>query len=205
MAPKTRQWQHDDSSNHSPNPQSGNPSWKHVPQKLEKCEALDPQRTINKRVSIIKTSLIPPTITHSNWSTCLRPELYPSILHTPPNPALTQSTSPFISKSPLNKNNFICPMVLFPNVKPTYTLMSSRISWHSTPCSTHSPFALQTSGIPNHAVCATNSWYTKPRVCILAPGAQHVPNHVPTLNQWPATPFHKRAPRYLIWLNHATL
>ena len=54
-------------------------------------------------------------------------------------------------------------MVLSPNVKPTYTLVPSRISWHSTPCSTQSPFALQTSGIPNHVVWATNSSYTKPR------------------------------------------
>ena len=53
-------------------------------------------------------------------------------------------------------------MVLSPNVKPTYTLVPSRISWHSTPCSTQSPFALQTSGIPNHVVWATNSSYTKP-------------------------------------------
>ena len=34
--------------------------------KLEKCQALDPPRTTNKRASVIKTSLIPPTITHSN-------------------------------------------------------------------------------------------------------------------------------------------
>ena len=84
-------------------------------------------------------------------------------------------------------------MIVSPNVKLTYTLMLSRISWQSEPCSTNSPFALQT-GIPNHVVQATNSGYTKSRACILAPGAQHVPNYVPTHNQSPATPFHKRTP-----------
>ena len=64
------------------------------------------------------------------------PHFGQSILHTPPNPAPTHSTSPLTSKPPVEKSNFICPMVLFPNVKPTYTLMPSRISWHSTPCST---------------------------------------------------------------------
>ena len=86
----------------------------------------------------------------------------PSILHTPPNPALTQTTTPLISKPPFDKSNFMCLMVLSPNVKPTYTLMPSHISWHSTPCPAHSPFVLQTSGKPNHVVRATNSGYTKP-------------------------------------------
>ena len=81
-------------------------------------------------------------------------------------------------------------MVLSPNVKPTYTLIPSRISWHSTPCSTHSLFALPTSSILKHVVWATNSGYTGPLARILAPGAQNVPNHVPTLNQLPATPFY---------------
>ena len=82
-------------------------------------------------------------------------------------------------------------MIVSPNVKPTYTLMWSRILWYSPPCSTHSPFASQTSDIRNHVVQATNSGYTDPRACILASPAQHVPNHVPTLKQSPATPFHK--------------
>ena len=129
----------------------------------------------------------------------------PSILHTPPNPALTQTTTPLISKPPFDKSNFMCLMVLSPNVKPTYTLMPSHISWHSTPCPAHSPFVLQTSGKPNHVVRATNSGYTKPRALILAPGAQHVPNHVLTLNQSPTTPFHNRTTWYLIWLHRATL
>ena len=85
-------------------------------------------------------------------------------------------------------------MVLSPNVKTTYTIMPSHISWHSATCFTYSPFMLQTSGTPNHVVQATNSGYTKPRARILALGAQHVPNHMPTLNQSPATPFHKRTP-----------
>ena len=42
--------------------------------------------------------------------------------------------------------------------------MPSRISWYSTPCPSHSPFVLQTSGKLNHVVRATNSGYTKPRV-----------------------------------------
>ena len=85
-------------------------------------------------------------------------------------------------------------MVLSPNVKPTFMLMPLPISWHSTPCSTHSLLVLQTSGIPNHVVRAKGIGYTKPRACILAPGAQYVPNHVPTLDQSPATLFHKRTP-----------
>ena len=176
-----------------------------APQNLEKCQGLDPQRTTNKWASIIKASLIPPTITHSNWSSCLRPNFGLSILHTSSNPALTQSTSSLISDPPFDKSNFICLMVLYPNVNPTCMLMPSRISWHWTPCSTNSPFTQQTSGLPDHVVLTTNSWYTKPRARILAPGAQHVPNHMPTLNQSPATPFHKRTPWYLIWLNHSIL
>ena len=89
-------------------------------------------------------------------------------------------------------------MVLSAIVKHTYTLMPSRISLHSTPGSTHSPFALQTSGLPNHLVWATNNGCTKPCARILAPGAQHVPNHMPTLNQSPATPFHKRTQWYFM-------
>ena len=85
-------------------------------------------------------------------------------------------------------------MVLSPNVKPTYMLMPSRISWHSIPYSTHSPFTLQTSGITNNVAQATNSGYTKSCAHILAQGAHHGPNHVLTLNQSPATPFHKRTP-----------
>ena len=136
-----------------------------------KCQVLNPLRTTNMQASVIKTSLIPPTITHSNWRTCLRSQLCTSILHTPPNPAPTQFTSRLISKPPFDKRNFICLMVLSSNVKPTYTLMPSHISWHSTPCSTHSPFVLQTSSIPKQVVWATNSGYTKPRARILAPGA----------------------------------
>ena len=113
------------------------------------------------------------------------------LLQTPPNPALTQSTSPLINEPPFVKSNFTCPMVLSGHVKPTYTLMS-RISWHSTPSPAWSPFALQTSGEQNHVVRATKSGYPKPRACVLTPGAQHVPNHVLTLNQSPTTPSHKR-------------
>ena len=116
----------------------------------------------------------------------------PSNLYTPPNPALTQSTSPLISEPPFDDSNILCLLVVSRNVKSTYTLMPSRTSWHSTPCPAHSPFALGTSGKPNHIVRATNSEYTKPRTHFLAPGAQDLPNHVPTLNQSPTTPFHKR-------------
>ena len=93
--PKTQQWEHDDSSNHTKNAQSGNPSWKHAPQKLKKCQKLDPLITTKKRASIIKTSLIPPTITHSNWSTCLRSQLWS--VHSPhttqPSPNSVHLTS----------------------------------------------------------------------------------------------------------------
>ena len=50
-------------------------------------------------------------------------------------------------------------------------------------------------GIPNHVVWAINSdGYTKPHAYVLAPGALHVPNPVPTLDQSNVTPFHKRTP-----------
>ena len=127
-----------------------------------------------------------------------------NFVSTPPNPALTQPTSFLIRDSSFDKSNFICPMSSSPNLKGTCTLLLSRILWRLTPCLTHSPFTLQTSGIPNHVVCATNSGYTKPRSYILAAGALHVPNHVPTLGQLYVTSFHKRAPWHLIWLNHAT-
>ena len=92
-----------------------------------------------------------------------------------------------------------------PNPYCTCMFLLSRTSWLLIPCSTHSPFALQTSGIPNHVVCATNSGYTKPGACILAPGPLHVPNQVHTLDQSTLTSFHKRTPRHLIRLNHAIL
>ena len=139
-----------------------------------------------KRASRINTSLFPPTITHSNWSTCLASQLYPntSSLRTPPNTALIQPTSLLKEDPPyLIKVTSYAPWVP-PNLKPTYyTLLQLRISWPLTLCSTHSPFALQTSGIPNQVVWATNSGCTKPRARILATGALHVPNHVPTLDQ----------------------
>ena len=56
--------------------------------------------------------------------------------------------------------------------------------------SNHSPFALQTSGIPNQVVWAINSGCTKPRARIPATGALRVPNHVPTLNQLAVKSFH---------------
>ena len=56
--------------------------------------------------------------------------------------------------------------------------------------SNHSPFALQTYGIPNQVVWAINSGCTKPRARIPATGALRVPNHVPTLNQLAVKSFH---------------
>ena len=103
-----------------------------------------------------KNSLIPRTITHSNWSPSLRSQFWTntSSLHTPLNPALTQPTLP-LSNPPFDKSNIICPMRASPNLKPNYTLLSSDISWPSIPRFTHSPFLLQTSVIPNHMVWAT--------------------------------------------------
>ena len=76
------------------------------------------------------------------------------------------------------------------NLKPTYyTLLQLLISWPLTLCFTYSPFALQTLGIPNHVVWATNSGCTKPRARILATGAVHIRNHVPTLDQLTVTSF----------------
>ena len=113
---------------------------------------MDPTRTTNKRASVTKTSLIPPTSPITIEALVSGLNFGPFILHTPPNPAPTQSTSLPTNEPPFNIN-----------VKSTYTLIPSRISWHSTPCSTHSPFALQTAGIPSHVVRATSSGYTKPR------------------------------------------
>ena len=54
-------------------------------------------------------SLIPTTITYSNWSNCLRYQLWTntSSLHTPLNPALIQPTLPLISNSPFDKSNIM--------------------------------------------------------------------------------------------------
>ena len=80
-----------------------------------------------------------------------------------------------------------------PNLMPTYyTLLQLRISGPLTLCSTHSPFALQTSGIPNQVVWATNSGCTKPRARILPARALHALNHVPTFDQLIITSFHKK-------------
>ena len=125
--------------------------------------------------------------------------------HTPPNPALTQSTSNLIRDTHFDKSNFICPVGSSPNLYHSCTFLLSRTSWPSIPCSTHSPFALQTLGIPNHVVYLTNSGYTKPRARILAPGPLHVPNHVHTLDQSTLTSFHKRTTWHLTWLNHTIL
>ena len=114
------------------------------------------------------------------------------LLYTPPNPALTQPTSPLINEPPFDKSNVTCPMILSPNLKPTYMLMLSRISWHSMPNPAESTFTLQTSGKPNHVVGAAKSGYTKPCARVLKPGAQLAQNHVHTHNQSPVTPFHKR-------------
>ena len=154
-----------------------------------------------------QTSFINKEITHSNWNTCLRSKLCPntSSLPTQPNLALIQPTSSFNRDTPFAKGNFTCLIVVSPNIKSPYTSLPSRIPWPLIIRPTHSRFALEKSGIPNHVVWTTSSDYTKSRVCILAPGALHVPNHVPTLNQWTVTPFHKRTPWYLMWHNHATL
>ena len=119
-------------------------------------------------------------------------------------------TRPWLSRPHLSSASVLLIKVTsyvsrFSSVKPTYTLMPSHISWHSLPCLVHSPFALQTSGKPNHVVQATNSVYTKPRASTPTPGAQHVPNHVPTLNQSLTTPFHESPTLYLIQVNHANL
>ena len=159
-----------------------------------------------KWASKINTSLFPPTITHSNWRACLKSKLCfsTSSLLTAPNPTLTQPTSP-LNRDPLfSKSNFINLMGASPNLKPPYMLLLSCISWPSIPYSFQSCFAQQTLGIPNHVVWATTSWYTKLHAPIVVPGALHIPNHVPTVDQSTLT-FHKRTPLYLIWLNLTTL
>ena len=61
----------------------------------------------------------PPTITHSRWGTCLRSWLClnTSNFNTPPNPALTQPTSPLIRDTILIKVTSYVPWV----PPPTYT------------------------------------------------------------------------------------
>ena len=61
-------------------------------------------------------------------------------------------------------------MGAFPNLKPSYTILPLLSLWSSIPFSFNYPFALQTSGIPNHVVWATcphsqsrSTEYTKPR------------------------------------------
>ena len=90
------------------------------------------------------------------------------------------------------------------NLNPTYTSFSSRTSWSSTLCLTHSCFPLQKLGIPNHVVFATNSGRTKPCVHILASRQLYVPNYMATLNQSTAISFHKRTLWYIISLKHTT-
>ena len=127
-----------------------------------------------KRASRINTSLFSTTITHSNRSTRLASQLYRNIssLHTPlaqPQP----SRRHFSRRTP-----------------PPFLIKVTPYA----PWGPHSPFALQTSGIPNQVVWAINSGCTKPRARILATEALRVPNHVPTLNQLAVKSFHKRTP-----------
>ena len=159
MAPRTQQCYHDP-SNHTLKPHSGKFSWKHAPQKFQKCQVFDLPKMGLKNIDI---SLPTDYITHSNWRTCLRSQLCPNTcsLHTPPNPSLTQPTLPLIRDQPFDKSNFVCPMGSSPNLERTCTLLLSRTLWPSIPCSTYTPLALDTSGIPKHVVSATNIEYTK--------------------------------------------
>lgn len=84
---------------------------------------------------------------------------------------------------PCGKSNSIWHMGAYPNLKPTYPLFLLRTSWSSIPCSDHSPFVIQTLGIPNHVDWAISSRYTKASTCIFAPRALNVPKQVVTLNQ----------------------
>ena len=137
-----------------------------------------------KWASKIKTSLIPPIIIYSNWITCLGSPLWTntSSLNTQPNPALTQPTSPLIRDPPFDKSNFICPMVASPNLKPTmhYCCHIFHGLWyHASPTLLlhYNHWAHQTTRFRLQTVDIL-----KPTALILAPGALHVPNHVPTLN-----------------------
>ena len=68
-----------------------------------------------------KRAITLPTNSHPFLlNTCLRSKLCPktSSLHTPPNPALTQPTSPLNKNPSFAKGNFICPMCASPNIKP---------------------------------------------------------------------------------------
>ena len=47
-------------------------------------------------------------------------------------------------------------MVAYPNLRPTYVI-ALKYFMAFEPCSTHSPFTLETSGIPNHVTWATDS------------------------------------------------
>ena len=130
----------------------GNSSRKDAPQKLQKCKTSNPPRATNRFQKFSHPKDDHPFQLKSS----LRSQFWTntSSLHTPLNPALTQLTSP-LSNPPFDKSNIICAMRASPNLRPTYTLLSSDISWPSIPCLTHFPFLLQTTGIPNYMVWAT--------------------------------------------------
>ena len=152
--------------------------------------------------SKIKTLLFSLTIIHSNWNTCLRSNLAPntSSFCIPPNPAVTQP--PHLSTG----THLLLQVTSYAScVPPPYVISVTDFMAFDTLFQLLS-FLATKLGIPNHVVWAISSdGYTKPSSHILAPGALHVPHHVPTLDQSTVTPFYKRTPGYLIWLNHATL
>ena len=130
-------------------------------------------RSAKRRIpqELQKTSVIPPTITHSSWRTYLRSQLWcnTSILHTPPNPALTPPTSPLISDPPWLHMPHGC--ILQSPI--CYCRPVSHGLRHHVPptlLSRHKHWAHK-----NHVAWAKNSGYTKPCAQILAPWAQHVP------------------------------
>ena len=92
-----------------------------------------------------------------------------------------------------------------PQPKAHYALLLSHISWPLIPCFTHSPFALQPLGTPNHGVSATDSGHTKtscPYSYTRSTACTKPLAHTQLIN---CNIISKRSPQLLIWLNHQVL
>ena len=118
-----------------------------------------------KQASLIKYILSHPTHYHEFQLKYLSQVSTLACLFSTHHPTQPQLSPPHLSSASLLLIKVTLHVSWFspPSVKPTYKLMPSRISWHSTPCPSHWPFVVQTSGKPNHVVRATSSGYTKPR------------------------------------------
>ena len=109
------------------------------------------------------------------------------LLHTPPNPALTQSTSPLINEPPFVKSNFTCPMALSGNVEPTHTLCRHVFHdiQHQVPPSLLSRYKHQAN---------KTTWFELQKVDVL--------NHVPTFSRQEHSMYQTTCPHSTNHLQH---